>query len=145
MDQSISTEAIYNAQAVNWLRSEKIMLSDYTARPCVLQELGDVAGQHILDIGCGEGYISRMIMESGASSLFGLDVSAEMICQAKSMAAELGLHKANYEVGDAVNFNQYSRTQFDQVIAVFLFNYLTVEEMIQVMTKVRSLLTSGYL
>ncbi|WP_444913185.1 class I SAM-dependent DNA methyltransferase [Microbulbifer sp. PAAF003] len=143
MIHSPSTEEIYNSQATNWHRSEKVMLSDYTARPLVLEALGNVSGQHILDIGCGEGYMSRIIMESGAGSIFGVDSSLKMIGQAKSMSVELGLHKANYEVGNAVSFNQYPRTEFDQAIAVFLFNYLTIEEMVQVMTRVRSLLSSN--
>ncbi|WHI49717.1 class I SAM-dependent methyltransferase [Microbulbifer sp. MLAF003] len=141
MNHIISTESIYNDQAENWLRSEKILLSDYTARPIVLQELGSVTGQHLLDVGCGEGYVSRIILDAGAASVFGVDSSSEMISQAKSVAAELGLHKAIYEVSDAVTFNRYPRTQFDQVIAIFLFNYLTVKEMTQVMTNVKSLLS----
>ncbi|WP_444946392.1 class I SAM-dependent methyltransferase [Microbulbifer sp. VTAC004] len=142
MNQPLSTETIYNAQAGNWLRSEKVLLSDFTARPQVLEELGDIAGQDILDFGCGEGYVSRMILENGARSIFGIDSSAEMISQAQAMAAELELSTASYTAANAVTFDQFPQKSFDKAIAVFLFNYLTIEEMTQVMTKVRSLLAS---
>lgn len=140
MNHPLSTETIYNAQASNWLRSEKILLSDFTARPRVLEELGGITGENILDFGCGEGYVSRMILEHGASSIFGVDSSAEMIGQAHAMAAKLNLSNANYAVGNAVTFDHFPQKNFDKAIAVFLFNYLTIEEMTRVMTKVKSLL-----
>jgi cyclopropane fatty-acyl-phospholipid synthase-like methyltransferase len=143
MNQPISTESIYNAQATNWLRSEKILLSDFTARPRVLEALSKIKDQDILDFGCGEGYVSRMLIDAGVKSIFGVDSSAEMIAQAQSMAKELKLSNATYTVGNAVSFNQFPQTRFDKAIAVFLFNYLTIEEMTQVMSKVRSLLVAG--
>ncbi|WP_444921627.1 class I SAM-dependent methyltransferase [Microbulbifer sp. CnH-101-G] len=143
MNQPISTETIYNAQATNWLRSEKVLLSDFTARPRVLEALGEITDQDILDFGCGEGYVSRMLLEAGAKSIFGIDSSAEMISQAQTMAKELKLFNASYTEGNAVTFNQFPKTSFDKAIAVFLFNYLTIEEMTQVMSKVRSLLIPG--
>ncbi|WP_444930287.1 class I SAM-dependent methyltransferase [Microbulbifer sp. SSSA002] len=143
MNQAVSTEAIYNKQANSWSRSEKILLSDFTARPRVIEELGDISGASILDMGCGEGYVSRMLLDRGANSIFGVDASSEMIAQARETASLNNLTNASYAVGNAVSYSSFPQETFDQAIAVFLFNYLTIEEMTKVMSRVRSLLKKG--
>ena len=35
-------------------RQGRMILSDFTARPLVLQELAPLTGKHVLDLGCGE-------------------------------------------------------------------------------------------
>ena len=47
----------------------------------VLDLLGDVSGQRILDLGCGDGVLTASLVEKGASVL-GVDSSAEMIADA---------------------------------------------------------------
>ncbi|WP_444894530.1 class I SAM-dependent methyltransferase [Microbulbifer sp. TRSA001] len=143
MNLPLSTETIYNKQAHSWSRSEKILLSDFTARPKVLEEIGNIYGKNILDMGCGEGYVSRMLLNKGAGSIFGVDSSSEMISQAKESASAENLTKAEYAVGNAVTFTEFPRDKFDHAIAVFLFNYLTIEEMTKVISKVKSLLNKG--
>jgi hypothetical protein len=53
---SLSTLDIYNAHSQSWVRKERILLSDFTARPHVMDELAPLAGTHVLDLGCGEGF-----------------------------------------------------------------------------------------
>ena len=74
-----STEDIYDAHARNWAREERMLLSDFTARPFVIEELAPLAGTHVLDLGCGEGYVARLAAEAGAASVTGIDVSPEMV------------------------------------------------------------------
>ena len=52
---------------------------DFTARPLVLQELAPLTGKHVLDLGCGEGYVARLVAQAGAQSVFGIDISSEMV------------------------------------------------------------------
>lgn len=47
----------------------------------VLDLLGDVSGQRILDLGCGDGVLTASLVEKGASAL-GVDSSPEMIADA---------------------------------------------------------------
>ena len=46
--------------------------------PIILQILGDVSGKHVLDAGCGEGYLSRKLAKLGAL-VTGVELSPKML------------------------------------------------------------------
>jgi len=50
--------------------------------PCLLKFLGDVAGRSVLDAGCGEGYLARVLAECGAC-VTGIDLSPRLIEMAR--------------------------------------------------------------
>jgi predicted TPR repeat methyltransferase len=50
-----SFAGMFDQNADQWARQEPMILSDFTARPLVLQELAPVTGKHVLDLGCGTG------------------------------------------------------------------------------------------
>ena len=138
-----TTEAIYDANAGSWARRERVLLSDFTARPVVLDELGPLAGAHVLDLGCGEGYVARLVAESGAASVFGIDVSGEMVHHARNATPKSSPCPMEFAVGDASTFAAFPRDTFDRVMAVFLFNYLTRAQMTDVMRAARGRLSPG--
>lgn len=141
--KSATTREIYDAHANQWARRERILLSDFTARPFVLDQLGELRGAHVLDLGCGEGYLARLIAEGGAASVFGLDISPEMIAAARRAVPEESPCDFAFEIEDATSFAAFPRDRFDRIIAVFLFNYLTRAAMTRVLRRVRQLLTPG--
>lgn len=138
-----STEAIYDANAGSWARRERVLLSDFTARPFVLAELGPLAGAHVLDLGCGEGYVARLVAEAGAASVFGVDVSNEMVLNARNAIPAGSPCAMAFEAGDASVFTAFPRQRFDRVMAVFLFNYLTRAQMTAAMRAARERLVAG--
>lgn len=130
----MDTEKVYNENAEKWLRLEPSSLSDFTARPMVFDACGeDLAGSSVLDIGCGEGYCARELKRRGAGEYLGVDLSEQMINAAKlqEQKDQFGIQYLNNNV---VEFE--SKKQFNICIAVFLFNYLRVKEMHQVMKNV---------
>ena len=66
-----STQTLYDQHSGNWARTAPVLLSDFTARPRVLEALGDLTGQRVLDLGCGEGYVSRLMLDAGAAAAGG--------------------------------------------------------------------------
>ena len=46
--------------------------------PIILEVLGDIKGKHILDAGCGDGYLSRKLANLGAE-VTGVDISQKML------------------------------------------------------------------
>ena len=94
----------------------------------------------ILDVGCGEGYCARKVLEMGAAKVIGCDISAEMIKSAvetskgdqrcsfyTSPCSELlsGLKDHISTSGSEFEIN----SSIDIAMAVFLFNYLTSDDM----------------
>jgi SAM-dependent methyltransferase len=133
---------MFDRNAERWARQEPMILSDFTARPLVLQELAPVTGTHVLDLGCGEGYVARLVAQAGAQSVFGIDFSSEMVERARAAASGAPC-PMTFETGNAANFQNFPRQQFDRVIAVFMVGYLTCAEMTAVFRTVRSHLAPG--
>jgi 2-polyprenyl-3-methyl-5-hydroxy-6-metoxy-1,4-benzoquinol methylase len=60
-------------------------------------------GATLLDIGCGIGYLHQRLLQAGASSAVGVDLSAKMLEQARAQAREQGLtERTDYREGDFV-------------------------------------------
>lgn len=140
----MEAKEIYDGHADLWVRQEPILLSDYSARPRVLELCGDVSGMTILDLGCGEGYVGRKLLEKGAAYVTGHDVSGGMIEGARRTAALLGLEGAEYHVTDLrqAGFGDPG-SPVDMVLAVFLFNYMDKASMQRILDRVRLVLKPG--
>jgi 2-polyprenyl-3-methyl-5-hydroxy-6-metoxy-1,4-benzoquinol methylase len=122
----LDTEKIYNDNAEKWLRLAPSSLSDFTGRPAVFDACGELNARSVLDIGCGEGYCARELKRRGAGDYLGVDLSSQMIDAARTQELK-DQYGIEYRACDVTQF-QPGR-QFDLCIAVFLFNYLRVEEM----------------
>jgi len=135
-----NTKRLYNNQADDWNRKEPVLLSDYSARPFVLNLCEPIAGLDILDLGCGEGYVGRELIKRGARQVDGMDISEKMIEHAILQKDEQNIENASYTVQDITSLQIDDQEEYDLVIAMFLFNYLTLEETQSTMEKVFKLL-----
>ena len=127
------TKEIYDDNAEKWLRLKPSSLSDFTARPFVFDACGELNNRSVLDIGCGEGYCARELKRRGAGDYLGVDLSSQMIQAAQAQEAK-DQYGIDYRACNVVEFAP--DRQFDLCVAVFLFNYLRVEEMQQVFSMV---------
>lgn len=133
---------LYDDSSGNWRRDEPTILSDYTARPFLLDWCHPIKDKSVIDLGCGEGYVSRMVARRGASEVTGIDLSPEMIRQAKTSEKEdpLGI---SYSVGDVRNLASIESDRYDIALAIFLFSYIDLESMNNALTEVFRLLRPG--
>lgn len=51
----------------------------YNEHPAMRSVVGDVIGLHVLDAGCGPGFLVRDLIKQGASRVVGFDISPSMI------------------------------------------------------------------
>ena len=142
MSLSVSTENLYDRASGSWARKEPILLSDYTARPFLMDWCEPIEGLDVLDLGCGEGYFARNLKARGARSVHGIDLSPRMIDQARTeeRRERLGI---TYEAGDATNLQHLGNRTFDLVVGVFLFNYLDRAQTLRTMQGVARVLKPG--
>lgn len=80
--------------------------------PCVEQLLGDVKGLHLLDAGCGEGYLARHFAERGAR-VVGVDFSPKLIEICRRQSERLAIE---YHVGDICNLSFLKDGSFQRVL-----------------------------
>lgn len=80
MDNS-DTRRLWNANAPAWTELSRAgfdVYRDLVNTPAFFELLPSVAGLLCLDLGCGEGYNTRMLAEAGAN-VIGLDVAEVFI------------------------------------------------------------------
>jgi toxoflavin synthase len=137
-----STRELYDQSAAGWTRKQPSSVSDFTARPAVLALCQPIAGKRVLDLGCGEGYCARQLRAAGAGRVLGVDISSSMIESAvqQELREPLGIEYAQADAGELV---ELAGAEFDVVLAMFLFNYLTTERMTACMLEVMRLLAPG--
>jgi len=80
--------------------------------PCVEQLMGDVKGLHLLDAGCGEGYLARYYAERGAR-VVGVDFSPKLIDLCQQQSKKLAIE---YHVGDICNLSFLKDRSFQRVL-----------------------------
>lgn len=85
--------------------------------PAMFEILGDIQGKSLLDLGCGEGYNTRIMAKKGAK-VIGIDFSEKMIDFAIQHEEEeiLGIE---YHVLDACNLHIFEDNTFD-IVACFM-------------------------
>jgi len=84
--------------------------------PTVLRMVGRVQGRRILDLACGNGYLTRRWARAGAASSVGLDLSRKTIACARrrERAAPTG---AEFVQGSATAMTKFADRSFDLVVA----------------------------
>ncbi len=113
-----TSKTCWEQNAIHW--SENLELDDTRnlfGLPAFLNYVGSVKQKHILDVGCGEGTIARLLINNNAASVTGVDISESMIMLAQSK--ELKSHsKLNYFVSSFSNMTDHLKNKkFDLVIS----------------------------
>jgi ubiquinone/menaquinone biosynthesis C-methylase UbiE len=83
--------------------------------PPLFEVIGQVAGLRVLDLACGNGYISRRLARQGAQ-VIGIDASASVIERARERERRepLGI---SYQVADASRLDLLDDASFDLVVS----------------------------
>ena len=81
IDNVYDREGFYNEYKK--MRDGKINANELIEIPTIKSMLPDLKGKTIIDLGCGNGNMSRYFVENGASKVYALDVSNNMIEEAK--------------------------------------------------------------
>jgi 2-polyprenyl-3-methyl-5-hydroxy-6-metoxy-1,4-benzoquinol methylase len=83
-----------------------------------LQAVGDVAGLTVLDAGCGEGYLSRILARRGAE-VTGIDISPRLVELARDKGPD---GRITYLVADLSQPLPAYQEHFDLVASYFVLN-----------------------
>lgn len=80
----------------------------------------------VLDIACGEGYGSALVMRAGAKRVVGVDISAEAVAKSQKVFAD---SKAEYIQADATSLGElFEPGTFDVVVSIETIEHVTDDE-----------------
>lgn len=121
MDESISESRVkecWDANAESWaeqVRKGWDVYREYWNNPAFLDFIGDLAGQTVLDAGCGEGYNTRILARRGAR-MTGSDISARMIelARIEERREPLGIR---YEVASFSDLAGFGEASFEAAVS----------------------------
>jgi ubiquinone/menaquinone biosynthesis C-methylase UbiE/ADP-ribose pyrophosphatase YjhB (NUDIX family) len=89
----------------------------YIINPCLMELLGDVVGQTVLDLACGEGHFARHLADvtGGRVRVVGVDASPTMIRIARERSAAY-TESLTFQLGDAAGLRDLAPHSFDVVV-----------------------------
>ncbi|MEX5635921.1 class I SAM-dependent methyltransferase [Parafrankia sp. FMc2] len=120
-----SPTSSYGANADYWVRIIRQDLDRYRTgltNVAMLTAAGDVTGLTVLDAGCGEGYLSRLLAARGAGPSVGVDLCPELVDAARQQAADEGLD-IRHETADVAAL-PFDDASVDLVVANHVLNDL---------------------
>lgn len=92
----------------------------YNEHPAIRSRIGDVSGLSVLDAGCGPGFLIRDLIQGGASSVVGFDVSPTMVRIAQHRAGS----KAEIFVSDLAAPIPLEDASFDLIVSSLAIDYV---------------------
>jgi SAM-dependent methyltransferase len=116
--------------------NENNLVNAYYERPAMLALVGEVAGHHILDAGCGAGALAAELRGRGAV-VTGVDASAAMLGLARRRLGD----DARLQVADLRDPLPFGSGAFDDVVASLVLHYL--QDWAPTLTEFRRVLKPG--
>jgi len=115
----------YETNPEYWRKDSPRLQGDLEQRPRAVEMLGDVNNRHILEAGCGTGYVARIVARKGAF-VTGIDNSVKMLRIAKQIALQ-GSLATTYELGDVTDI-LHEDSSFEGIISVGVVHHLSPDE-----------------
>ncbi|TDW25223.1 methyltransferase family protein [Rhizobium azibense] len=119
MPQNIYDEPIFFEGYKN-LRQNDTGLNGALEQPAIRALLLDLKGLRILDMGCGFGDFARYARSSGAASVTGLDVSENMIAEAKLLTDDSQIDYLCSSIEEIA----FPPESFDLVVSSMVLHYV---------------------
>jgi len=114
-DDSGEVEIFDRAIFQNVIRDREIQL--------ILDDLKKHQPKKILDVGCGGGWLSKILTESGYS-VVGIDISKSLVINAKNINRK---SNAEYLTGDCTHL-PFRKETFDYIVGIAILHHLNISD-----------------
>jgi 2-polyprenyl-3-methyl-5-hydroxy-6-metoxy-1,4-benzoquinol methylase len=119
-------ENSWNVNSKAWtdsIRQEKIISRNTVTNPAILYAIKSIKPQNVLDIGCGEGWLARVLAKEQIN-VVGIDGSVSLIDEANKLGGGTFYH---------LNYDEFSQspTSIGTTFDVIVFNFSLLSEEIQ--------------
>ncbi|MCQ9122350.1 hypothetical protein BKG95_07110 [Rodentibacter pneumotropicus] len=108
------------------LRANPISLNEIVEKPTMLSLLPELQGKKLLDLGCGIGGHLQLYLKQGASTVVGMDLSANMLKQAQTDLEKCGQFHGRFSLYQLAmeNLADLPDENFDVITSSFAFHYV---------------------
>ncbi|CAN5296886.1 hypothetical protein BH20ACI2_BH20ACI2_02180 [soil metagenome] len=112
--------SLYDQVAVEYSRDAPKFRDDVISRPLIVELVKSMgSGLDIIDVGCGDGHITRLI-SSFAGRVEGIDISESMLMQAQQKSQRF--RNVSYRKGNFLNLEaHFPKRKFDVAIGIYAF------------------------
>lgn len=119
------------------MREQNLNANELIEIPTIKSMLPEIKGKRILDLGCGNGTMSKYFIDNGASYVLALDISEKMIEEAKEKhsAPNITYNVLGMEKIDTI------KEKFDLVFSSLAFHY--IEDFDKLTTDINNLLNKN--
>lgn len=111
--------------------------NDTMEKPVILELIGDLAHQHILDLGCGDATFGREALANGCHSYLGVDGSRNMVSIAQHNLAGT----SGRVIQAAIEDWEYPTQEFDLIVSRLVLHYINDIDVL--LNKIYQALTDG--
>lgn len=118
------------------IRNNKLSYNEMIEMPVMKEELPDINGKMVLDIGCGMGKFIKYMLELNPKQIVGLDISNNMISYAKEHVND---EIVSFVVSDILSYE--TDIKFDVIVSSLAFHY--TEDYEALVLKLFGMLNSG--
>ncbi len=120
MNTTTNPPVTTNANQALWEKGDftRIAATMRGSGDALVAKLGLKAGQRVLDLGCGDGTTAIPAAKRGADVL-GVDIARNLVEAGNRRAREHGLHRLQFQEGDACNLAGLADKSFDAVVTIF--------------------------
>ncbi|WP_163537417.1 class I SAM-dependent methyltransferase [Gracilibacillus sp. YIM 98692] len=119
MKQNIYDHPVFFKEYTS-LRKSSVTYNDFIEQPAIKSEISTLRDKSILDLGCGTGEFAMYCMENGAAKVVGVDISENMIEQAKRENHHENIEYICMPIEDLALENQ----KFDIIISSLAVHYI---------------------
>lgn len=138
----LKNKVLWDKAANKW-KELKLKGGDIFQRKIITKSFISLLGQNlngkkIIDLGCGEGFYSRLMAKKGAN-VIGIDISSKQLQNAKSKIT----NHVQYQETSSTNLSTIENKTIDKVVSIMLFMYLNDKELLDTITEVFRTLKNG--
>jgi ubiquinone/menaquinone biosynthesis C-methylase UbiE len=120
MNPSVVNLNVVNPNKALWEKGDFTEIAAFMRQSgeVVVQSLGITPPLKVLDLGCGDGTTAVPLARLGAE-VVGIDIARNLVEAGNRRAAEAGLTRLKFQVGDACNLEGVADNAFDLTVSVF--------------------------
>jgi 2-polyprenyl-3-methyl-5-hydroxy-6-metoxy-1,4-benzoquinol methylase len=139
MGQEIITGNVFDKYGSKNPLYQKLMNGFFLSMDKLISEISDKNSMHILEAGCGEGYLAKHILNNYPNTKYiGFDLDEEMLNQAANTVLN-----AEFRIGNIYNLSDFKNISFDVTIVFEVMEHLDNPE--QALHELKQLNTQYFL